>query len=180
MRKVIFEYYVESLEIDLDSIEEELIKKLILQCISLCQKGEHEKASRITRNLLTFFFDPRRSDIDGSEIFCDALGSEVELNNQNCKIHVSTGKWFSSTDDKYIDAYTITANIKFVAMVHNGVSENRIEKWLDEEAGKYSADLQGDWEYSGDGGWYLAVRSCGLPFLEFNNDSVTEQARMIA
>jgi len=139
--KVELEFYLKRGVIDFESIEDDEIRRAILNVKSLVQNARFDKA---IANLPPLYFEWIWSNGDGDpeDYFSDIKDINVTLSASNSRIRLGV------IDDDLI----ISVNVFFVVSLKNMVEKKEVQEWLDTSSMAYAGFVSGGWSYIGDDG----------------------------
>jgi hypothetical protein len=144
--KVELEFYLKRGVIDLESIEDDAIRRAILKVKSLVKNAEFETA---IGNLPPLFFEWVWSNVDGDpeEYFSDIEDINVVLSTSNSRIRLGL------SDDNLI----ISINVSFAVSLKDTVEADELQEWLDASSMMYAGFVSGGWSYIKDEGCGVCV-----------------------
>jgi hypothetical protein len=136
-----FEFQIKRGIINNDDLDEE-VQKIISKCIDLCKKKQHKKATELIFPLLSFEWTWNNCDGDVSEILEESDDLFFECSEDNTTIQLGEDQ----------GNLIITATAKFSAQVKDGLTQEDLSSWLDDNSAYSCGYLSGGWSYSGSDG----------------------------
>ena len=141
-----FEFYMKRASINLDDIFEVNTRYAISTAIKLSKAGLHENAVRALPEL-EFEWIWSNCDKGSSDIFVNNEDFTIKLTPENSTVRCG------AIDDYFL----LTLSVMFDMEVKEGVTEEEVEHFINEQGGLYCAYVGGGWSYLEDDGISLHV-----------------------
>ena len=147
-KKLQMHYRLSNAEIDLDSIESDDVKEIVLKMKSLIEKNDYDGANSIAPSI-DFEFNAENMDTDWKP-FLDNPHVNLTINNED--------DLFLRIED---DALKIDIEFGFEIEIKDDAKPEKFQEWLDENGGWMACNAAGEWSYTQDEGgelWALGVK----------------------
>ena len=148
--KVLVEWSIKRAAVNVDDVEDEDTKNILIEVIKLCKEMQYEEALVILPEI-TFEFDSDNMDSSADDYLAESVESFVlDPSNKNHSIRVGLD------GDKLILSIAVIFEMSLVS----GVTADELDGWLSDNGGWAGGMAAGQWQYSeDDGGSFASVKS---------------------
>ena len=136
-----FEFNLTRGQVALDSIEENDVKRIVMEALNSVKKGNSKKAAHELFKLLKFEWSPQFGGGDPGEVFegqASLEGFSFPLTDQNStvKCGIEEGQLL------------LSATVQFELSVKPGITKEEVRDWLDCNSMYACGYISGGWSYS--------------------------------
>jgi len=148
--KVLVEWSIKRAAVNVDDVEDEDTKNILIEVIKLCNEMQYEEALAILPEI-TFEFDSDNMDSSADDYLAESVESFVlDPSNKNHSIRVGLD------GDKLILSIAVVFEMSLIP----GVTAEVLDEWLSDNGGWAGGMAAGQWQYSeDDGGNFASVKS---------------------